>query len=190
MQKRKGLLQMPERDLSLFFNPRSIAILGASQNLASISGRSLYYLREHGYKGSIFPVNPKYTNIEGYTCYPDLMSIPGSVDLALIIVSSKLVYPMLEDCVKKGVPFVTIFSSGFAETGEEGRETQSKIKQLAKSTGIRICGPNCQGRCGSFQQLCRSVFRSTRSEADDTRPGGLCDSKRRLGLLHIQSSPG
>jgi acetyltransferase len=156
---------MPERDLSLFFNPRSIAILGASQNLASISGRSLYYLREHGYKGSIFPVNPKYSNIEECTCYPDLMSIPGNVDLALIVVSSKLVYPMLEDCVKKGVSFVTIFSSGFAETGEEGREVQSKIKQLAKSSGMRVCGPNCQGAVDLFNNAAAAF-----SGALDLRP--------------------
>ncbi|MGA2400959.1 MAG: acetate--CoA ligase family protein [Syntrophobacteraceae bacterium] len=141
---------MREPDLSVFFNPRSIAILGASQNLASISGRAFYYLRKHGYKGAILPVNPKYEKIEELTCYPDVKSIPGDVDLALIVVNYKLVYPMLEQCAEKGVPFVTIFSSGFAEAGEEGREIQRKIAELAKSTGMRICGPNCQGGVDLF----------------------------------------
>ena len=103
-----------------------------------------------GTRALYFPVNPKYEKIEECTCYPDVKSIPGDVDLALIVVNYKLVYPMLEQCAEKGVPFVTIFSSGFAEADEEGREIQRKISELSKSTGMRICGPNCQGGVDLF----------------------------------------
>lgn len=136
---------MKHVDLSAFFNPSSIAIVGASQNLSSIGGRPFFYLKKHGYEGRIFPVNPKYKEIEGCRCYPSLNAIPEKVDLALIVVNYKLVYTMLEQCAQKGVHFVTVFSSGFGEAGEEGREMQKKIAQLAGSTGMRICGPNCQG---------------------------------------------
>ena len=145
-------MENKNENLKKFFNPKSIAIIGASKNLSSISGKALFYLKKHNYKGSIYPVNPKYDEINNFTCYPNLQSIPGDVELAIIVVNSNLVYSMLEQCAQKRVRFVTIFSSGFAETGKEGIELQYKIVELAKSVGIRICGPNCQGAVDLFNK--------------------------------------
>ncbi len=128
-----------------FFSPRSIAILGASANLSSISGKPLRFLQEHGYQGEVYPVNPKYEEIAGVKCYPSILAIPGSVDAALIAVNYKRVPGMIEECIQKGVKFVTIFSSGFAETGAEGQKLQQQIVQLAREAGMRVLGPNCQG---------------------------------------------
>ncbi|MGQ9825870.1 MAG: acetate--CoA ligase family protein [Desulfotomaculales bacterium] len=136
---------MPKVDLELFFKPRSIAIIGASADLATISGKPLRYLTEHGYRGKIYPVNPKYKEIAGYPCYPSITEVSGPVDLALIAVNYKRVLPMLEQCAEKGVRFATIFSSGFAEAGEEGRALQRELAEFARRTGLRLCGPNCQG---------------------------------------------
>lgn len=132
-------------DLRYFFNPSSIAIIGASANFESISGKPLRYLKEHGYKGKIYPVNPKYEELGGYKCYKSVLDIPGEVDLVLVAVNYKLVLPMLKECVEKGVKFATVFSSGFAEAGEEGKVLQRQIAELAEETGIGVVGPNCQG---------------------------------------------
>lgn len=132
-------------DLKKFFTPASVAIIGASKDISTINGKPLNYLKKHGYAGAIYPVNPKYEEVGGCLCYPSLEDIPGAVDLALIAVNHRLVPAMLEQCMKKGVRFATIFSSGFAEAGEDGRRMQGQLSEFASKTGLRICGPNCQG---------------------------------------------
>jgi acetyltransferase len=132
-------------DLKYFLSPRSIAVIGASENFASISGKPLHLLIEHDYKGSVYPVNPKYDTLGGLKCYKSVLDIPEPVDLALLAVNFGLVLPVLKQCVEKKIKFATIFASGFAESGEEGKIMQEQIAQLAKESGMRICGPNCQG---------------------------------------------
>lgn len=132
-------------DLRYFLSPRSIAIIGASENFASISGKPLHFLIEHDYKGRVFPVNPKYDTLGGLKCYKSVLDIPEPVDLALLAVNFRQILPALKQCVEKKVKFATIFASGFAESGEEGRIMQQQIAELAKESGMRICGPNCQG---------------------------------------------
>ncbi|MCP4606987.1 MAG: acetate--CoA ligase family protein [Proteobacteria bacterium] len=133
------------KNLKYFLSPRSIAVIGASGNFDSISGKPIHFLREHGYEGEVYPINPKYDELKGYKCYKSVLEVPGEIDLALVAINFKLVLPMLEQCVKKGVKFASIFASGFAESGEEGRVMQQKIADLAKESGMGICGPNCQG---------------------------------------------
>jgi len=133
------------KDLKYFLSPRSIAIIGASGNLDSISGKPARFLKEQGYEGKVYPINPKYDELAGYRCYKNILDVPGPVDLALVAVNYKLVLPMLKQCIDKGVKFASIFSSGFAESGKEGKELQNEIAKLAKESGMGICGPNCQG---------------------------------------------
>ncbi|MBI4645082.1 MAG: acetate--CoA ligase family protein [Bacteroidia bacterium] len=132
-------------DLKFFLSPRSIAIIGASENFASISGKPLHFLIEHDYKGRVFPVNPKYDTLGGLKCYKSVLEIPEPVDLALLAVNFRYVLPALKQCVEKKVKFATIFASGFAESGEEGKEKKKQMAELAEKSGMRICGPNCQG---------------------------------------------
>ena len=132
-------------DLKYFLSPRSIAIVGASNKFDSISGKPLRFLHEQGYEGKIYPINPKYDDLMGYRCYKSVLELPETPDLALFAVNAKLVLPMLKQCVEKGVPFATIFASGFAESDEAGAEVQRQIAALSKESGMRICGPNCQG---------------------------------------------
>jgi len=131
--------------LKPFFEPKSIALIGASNNPGKPSGRPLHALINKGYKGKIYPVNPKYDSIFGIKCYPHLADIPGPVDLAVISVPAAGVYDALEQCVEKGIKAAVIFSSGFAETGPEGRLAQARITELARNSGLRLCGPNCLG---------------------------------------------
>lgn len=132
-------------DLARFFSPRSIAVIGASTNPDSISGRPLQFLRQHRYAGAVYPVNPKYEEVAGYRCYPDIESVPGPVDVAMIAVSARLVPGIVEACHRKGVRFVIIFSAGFAEVGGDGETAQAELQRIVAAGGPRIVGPNCIG---------------------------------------------
>lgn len=128
-----------------FFNPRSIAVVGASPNEKSIGGRTLKNLMKFNYSGKIFPVNPKYKEIKNLITFSDIHSIPYEIDLAILIIPAKSIPDVIEQCADKKVPYVIIYSSGFAEAGEEGEALQNYLKMAAKKYNMRILGPNCQG---------------------------------------------
>ncbi len=132
-------------DLARFFSPHSIAIVGASQNLISISGQPLKHLVAHDYAGKLYPVNPKYQEVLGVKCYPSLAALPETPDLALVVVNAARVADTLRECGKLGVPYAIVFSSGFSETGGEGVAMQEELVAIAAEFNIGIIGPNCQG---------------------------------------------
>ena len=132
-------------DLATFFSPRSIAIIGASQDLVSISGQPLKHLLDHQYAGKLYPVNPKYAEILGVKCYPSLAALPETPDLALVLINAARVADTLRECGKLGVPYAIIFSSGFSETGGKGIDMQRELAAIAAEYNIGIIGPNCQG---------------------------------------------
>ena len=132
-------------DLATFFSPRSIAIIGASQDLVSISGQPLKHLVDHQYAGKLYPVNPKYAEILGVKCYPSLAALPQAPDLALVLINAARVADTLRECGKLGVPYAIIFSSGFSETGGKGIDMQRELAAIAAEYNIGIIGPNCQG---------------------------------------------
>jgi len=127
------------------FHPAAIAIVGASADDASISGQPLKFLRQHGYAGAIYPVNPKYPEIAGLRCYGDLASLPSVPDVVLIAVAAGRVPDVLRQCGEKDVPFAVVLTSGFAETGEAGAQAQRELATAAAQYGVRVIGPNCQG---------------------------------------------
>lgn len=132
-------------NLDALFNPASIAIIGASPDSKKIGGRPLSYLQNYGYKGQIYPINPKYEEINGLKCYGDILQIKEQVDVTVIALPSSAVIENLEKCGQQGVKSVVIFSAGFGEVGEEGEKEQQKIVEIAKQYGMRILGPNCLG---------------------------------------------
>ena len=132
-------------DLERFFNPGSIAIIGASQDFITISGQPLKHLQSHHYKGRLYPVNPRYPEVAGVRCYPSLAEVPETPDLVLILVNAARVADMLKQCGAKGVPYVIIFSSGFSEMGGEGVKLQQQLMEIARAHDIGVIGPNCQG---------------------------------------------
>lgn len=127
------------------FAPRSIALIGASGDTGKNTSRPQRYLRKHGYSGKIFPVNPGREELFGERAYPDVTSIPEAIDHAFIMVPVKAVATAIEQCCAKHVPAVTVFTDGFAETGEAGRRQQQALVALAHAGGARIIGPNCIG---------------------------------------------
>jgi len=132
-------------DLERFFNPGSIAIIGASQDFMTISGQPLKHLQSHKYQGRLYPVNPRYQEVAGVKCYPALAGLPETPDLVLILVNAARVADMLKQCGEKGVPYVIIFSSGFSEMGGEGVKLQRQLAEIARRYEIGVIGPNCQG---------------------------------------------
>jgi acyl-CoA synthetase (NDP forming) len=125
--------------------PGSVAIFGASNDPTRISGRSLRYYREAGYRGALYPINPTRDTVQGLRAYPDLAAVPGPVECAVIAVPANLAIEAMDACVEKGVKAVVMFTAGFAETGPEGRAMQERIIEIAQAGGIRLCGPNCLG---------------------------------------------
>lgn len=131
--------------LHALFRPQSIAIIGASTNPMKPGGQPLAALLASGYSGEILPVNPRYEEISGLKCYASLMDISVPVDLAIIAVPAKDVENVMLQCVKQKVKTAIIFTSGFAETGEEGLRLQEELLKITKPAGLRFAGPNCLG---------------------------------------------
>jgi acetate---CoA ligase (ADP-forming) len=136
---------MTAHPLTPLLAPTSVAIFGASNDPTRISGRSLRYYREAGYKGALYPINPTRDTVQGLKAYPDLASVEGPVDCAVIAVPANLAIEAMEACIQKGVRGVVMFTAGFAEIGAEGRAMQERITHIAHDSGIRLCGPNCLG---------------------------------------------
>ncbi|MBI2525477.1 MAG: acetate--CoA ligase family protein [Candidatus Rokubacteria bacterium] len=125
--------------------PRAIAVLGASDDPVKIGGRPLAFLLRHGYRGGLFPVNPTRATVQGLPAFPSLDALPSAVDLAIVVVPAERVLETLGAAAAGGVRVAIVFSSGFAEGGEAGRREQARIGELARRTGLRVLGPNCQG---------------------------------------------
>ncbi|MGZ5146439.1 MAG: acetate--CoA ligase family protein [Burkholderiales bacterium] len=135
-----------ETDLSRLFAPKSVALVGATDHPTSFGGRVFQQMTTFGYTGKIYPVNPRLKEIRGLTCYPSVRDLPASPDHVGIIVTTERVFDVLGDCAAIGVPFVTVYSAGFSETGTpEGRERQARLVEFARASGMRIMGPNCNG---------------------------------------------
>src|SRR5690606_34302231 len=124
-------MSMTEHSLQRFFDPRSVAIIGASSDPNKLGGRLLRFLTEAGYEGRIYPINPKVDAINGLRAYPSLADVPEPVDQALIIVPSSAAQPALQSCIDHGIRHVQILSSGFAEESGLGRERQEALVELA-----------------------------------------------------------
>ena len=131
--------------IEFFYNPKSIAIVGASNDRQKPSGRPLAALRKRCFAGKLFAVNPRYQEIAGTPCYPTLLDVPDEVEMAVISIPAASVLDALEQCVAKGVRVAVIFSAGFSEIGPEGEALQRRMTELAKSSGLRILGPNSFG---------------------------------------------
>lgn len=127
------------------FSPRTVALVGASADAAKLASRPQRVLRKHGFTGTIVPINPGRSEINGDKAYPDIKSVPQKIDHAFIMVPAKAVPGVIDDCAAAGVKAATIFSAGFAETGEEGRLIQQRMVETARAAGVRLIGPNCLG---------------------------------------------
>lgn len=132
-------------NLDKIMKPRAIAVIGASTKAHTIGSDIMKRLQEYGFKGEIYPVNPKGGVIEGLQAYSSVLDIPGEVDLAIIVVNAKFVLSTIDQCNEKGVGGLCVISAGFKETGAQGLELEQALLSKVRQYGMRCVGPNCLG---------------------------------------------
>ena len=132
-------------DLDKLFNPKNIALIGASATLGKWGSIILFNILNGGFEGTVYPVNPKEKFIFEVECYPTVGDIPEPVDLAMITTPSQTVPSLIDECGAKGIPFVIVVTSNFSETGSEGTRLEREIVEKARGYGMRIVGPNTMG---------------------------------------------
>jgi len=132
-------------DLKSLFQPASVAIVGASQDESKSGGMFVSSLLKDGYKGTIYPINRKESEIMSLKSYPSVLDIPGEIDLAVMAIPAQGTPQAMAECAQKGVKFAVVHSVGFSELGTEGKELERKMLESARSGGVRIVGPNCMG---------------------------------------------
>jgi acyl-CoA synthetase (NDP forming) len=153
------------------FNPRSIALVGASADPAKLASRPQRVLRRYGYPGTIVPINPTRDEIDGDRAWPRLRDVPERPDHAFILVPAGAVPDVIADCAVARVRVATILAAGFAETGEAGRLRQAEIVATARQAGVRLIGPNCLGLVNVHGRMTLSA--NAVLEREVLRPGGL-----------------
>lgn len=134
-------------------HPRSVAIVGASEDESKWGGRLMKYMLRHRLDGALYPINPKAATVMGINAYPSVAQCPGAVDMAVILLPKERVEAALEDCIAKGVKSIVAITAGYAEAGEEGLAAQEALVDRARSAGIRIIGPNCMGLMNAHHNL-------------------------------------
>ena len=161
--------------------PKSIAIIGASENTNKIGGRPIFYMARYGYQGAIYPINPNRDEIQGLKSYPSLAALPEVPELALVIVGGDATVAAVDECAARGVKAAIVIASGFGETGEEGRAVQQGMVDRARAAGMRIVGPNSQGLANfgngaiaSFSTMFVEVPPQDGPVAVVSQSGGIC----------------
>jgi acetyltransferase len=147
-----------KRDLDLFFEPRSVAIIGSLETGMTGGGVIIENLRKLGFPGKIYPVNPSYDEVLGLKVYPNINELPEIVDLANVMVPRRIVPRIIRECAEKGVKAAVIISDGFAERDKEGAKLQRETVNIAKSAGLRLIGPNTVGVANTAVGLVTSQF--------------------------------
>lgn len=131
--------------LDAIFKPHNVAVIGATEKEDSVGRTLLWNLIQNPFGGTVFPVNPKRTNVLGIRAYPSIGDVPDQVDLAVIVTPAPTVPGIIAECVEAGVKGAIIISAGFKETGEEGAKLEQQILEIARNAQMRIIGPNCLG---------------------------------------------
>jgi acetate---CoA ligase (ADP-forming) len=178
--------------LATLFSPRSVAIVGASQRETSLAARPLRLLDRFGFQGEVYPVNPSYDEIGGRPCYPSLAEVPGAVDLAALIVPAGRTLEVVRQCVEANVGSAVLFSSGFAELGDEGRTLQEELVAVAREGGLRLLGPNCQGVVNREANLVVSISAALQAGLPPDGPVAYIGQSGAIGgsVLHVASTRG
>jgi len=140
-------------DLTPLLKPASIAIIGATPDPKKVGGRPIRYLRRYGYQGRLYPVNPKYEEVQGLRCFGSLTALPERPDMAIIALPAEAAIESVRDCVAAGIPALTVYTSSFRETGEAGEAREARLKAAIAGSGAVMCGPNCQGVANFHDQM-------------------------------------
>lgn len=139
--------------LDMFFHPQSVAVIGASRTPGKLGYGVLRNIVQHGFQGAVYPINPKADRILGLRCYPNVLSVPGPIDLAVFLIPSRYVAQILIECGDKGVKGAVVMSAGSREVGTEGWQREREIVKIARRYGMHLVGPNCLGIIDTISSL-------------------------------------
>src|SRR4030066_2477727 len=139
--------------LDNFFNPKSIAVIGASRTPGKVGYDILKNAIQYDYQGAVYPINPGASEILGVKAYPSLLDVPGKIDLAVVVVPPKNVLEVIEQCGAKGIDAAIIITAGFRESGIEGAKLENELVKKAKESGVRFIGPNCLGMIDTHSRV-------------------------------------
>jgi Acyl-CoA synthetase (NDP forming) len=145
-------------DLVPLFQPKSVALIGASSNSKKYGYWTAKSLIENGFEGDIHLVSRTGGEIFGHPTYPDILSVPGDVDMTIIAIAPNHILPVMEQCVEKGVKCAIVVSTGFGETGPEGKELERKMLEIARKGNMRVQGPNCMGTYSAAKSMNASII--------------------------------
>jgi acetyltransferase len=167
------------RPLDAFFQPKSVAVVGATDTVGSVGRTVLWNLINNPFGGTVYPVNPKRSQVLGIRAYPSIRDLPEVVDLAVVVTPSKTVPGVISDCADIGVKSAIIISAGFKETGPEGAALEQEVLKQAQRGNMRIIGPNCLGLMAPRTGL-NATFASTIARPGNvgfiSQSGALCTS--------------
>lgn len=141
----QNVIDRGEQPMDVFFAPKAVAVVGATENPGSVGRTILWNLITSPFGGSVYPVNPKRSNVLGIKSYPDLSAVPDKVDLVVIVTPASTVPNIIRQCGEIGVKGAVVISAGFKEIGEEGLKLEKEVMAEARKAGIRLIGPNCLG---------------------------------------------
>ena len=142
--------------LTPIFKPKSVAVIGASTAPGKLGHDILANLKNGGFPGPLYPINPKADEILGLKVYKAIADTPKTPELAVVVIPAKIVAPTLEQCAAKGVKAAIVITGGFAEAGLDGERLQDELAQVVRTTGLRVIGPNCQGVNMPHEHMCAS----------------------------------
>jgi acyl-CoA synthetase (NDP forming) len=165
--------------IAKLMRPRSVAVIGASADLAKTSGRPVAYLQKHGFGGQIYPVNPRYETIGGLACYPDVASLPEAPDVGIVLLGAERAHLAVRELAKRGTSAAIVLASGYSETGDEGARRQAELLDAAGS--MRILGPNTIGLVNLTDSITLSA--SGALETGELPVGGIGVVSQSGGIL-------
>lgn len=159
------------------FEPASVAVIGASAERNKVGNIILGNIIESGFQGPLYPVNPRYEEILGLKCYPRVTDVPGSVEMAVVVVPAKFVLQVMEECGQKGVKAAVVISAGFKEVGLEGAKLERQLGELAHRYGMRVLGPNCLGLINTHHRMNATFAQEGPKEGNiaiSSQSGAIC----------------
>ncbi|HYG44172.1 MAG TPA: acetate--CoA ligase family protein [Bordetella sp.] len=187
--------------LDRLLDPASVAIVGASDNPDKIGGRPIHYMRQHGYAGTLYPINPQRAEVQGERAWPSLDALPAAPDLAIVAVAGEQAVQAVDRCAELGVAAAIVISAGFSETGAAGRALQDAMTTRARAAGMRIVGPNSQGLANfgngaiaSFSTMFLEIAPADGPVAVISQSGGMSAMvygllrQRGLGVRHVHAT--
>ncbi len=174
-------------DVRRLLEPRSIAVIGASDQPGNLGGTAVRYLQKFGYRGAVWPVNPGREIVGGLPCYPRPALLPGRADLAVLAIGAERILDVVRECAEAGIDSGIVWAGGFAETGGSGIARQQALVAACQKLGFNLCGPNCIGVINTRQGMTAS-FASSLLEMETLRSGNISMVSQSGGMATISQA--